>query len=932
MNDFSCLAGQFRNLLTLPDAPTAAATAMAEELLRNVRHSDFSRPAFEFFLDALGIENVLGNQVDQERGMWRAFPGLGELLDAVFSVQSVDPDDEAEWIEAFKTFKDAMNARASKRVRPEKETVKKQFNVLGYFLFGVRRDVLRKSEGSSAVRRQRWLNVCLAGFRATALALNQTMEESLNPTLGTMEKQRERLDQSARMIAAALENLPISRAEKVRVRIDEESISVALEIAKSRGDIGPSTKKNYCRRASAYLGGRWYNFHGRGGGGVRGPADEEDENEPEIDAKQWDSVDDDFTAEKDIAEGGCREEWEVPPEVRRVAAKTPGTVAFSRSFVPPGLAPMWSGRFITAEAFGVLLAALLGNGTADFFESENLTVFGLLLVLLNFGFDPGLALTIEAGGENVVSGNTIAFDGDGFWIQPRSEADAPVLGETETDTAYFLPSSVHFRLPTPQSVSAYIHLIRSYNLISGANAQSEIETPNRLFLVRQSFPGWPDRAIPLSEAIVDNTLFLATEKLRREQGFVLDGKPVRLRRVARTATALLRHVGGLDELTSALIRGRVPRHLVPQCHYSNVDVSEIIDAHRRAVEKTIAFVIEKSAPAIAELGLLPIRNQISEVAVIKPESGITAPERDPDGVQISVVTRFEDFSDLLDTDQSDPETPISIPSRFGSPFVPRTESVREYLSRMHASLADKTVDWRVRRNRLVVYVGLICMYATGVRPSEIEHLSPYRVGWMSRRMYLAVEAKRNKHYSEWRKVGIPVPVPDWFELLETVGGEATNTIIRRYANRLEEHFTPDRQSSVFWLLTGRFLPRRLSVGNLGEWLKDDEENAAGPFPWRLNSSRHLFRTEAVRMGEARSEIDALLGHMTRGRESLGLFSALPSERVIQAGERISSRLVDVLGIKPPEIDPKFFSANFTPLFQKPERADFSVPGLFGRPA
>jgi hypothetical protein len=106
------------------------------------------------------------------------------------------------------------------------------------------------------------------------------------------------------------------------------------------------------------------------------------------------------------------------------------------------------------------------------------------------------------------------------------------------------------------------------------------------------------------------------------------------------------------------------------------------------------------------------------------------------------------------------------------------------------------------------------------------------------------------------------------------------------------------------------LLRRVTPATLAEWFRDSEENVAGEFPWRINSTRHFFRTTALRMGEPKEMIDALLGHMTRGREALGLFATVPVGPIAETGERISRRIETVLSIRPPEWDRSWLEPHF----------------------
>ena len=69
------------------------------------------------------------------------------------------------------------------------------------------------------------------------------------------------------------------------------------------------------------------------------------------------------------------------------------------------------------------------------------------------------------------------------------------------------------------------------------------------------------------------------------------------------------------------------------------------------------------------------------------------------------------------------------------------------------------------------------------------------------------------------------------------------------------------------------------------------------FVWKTNAARHSFRSTAMRLGVPGKIIDALMGHLTRGRETLGRFSMHDRADERRWAELLAAHIADELAIE-----------------------------------
>ena len=160
------------------------------------------------------------------------------------------------------------------------------------------------------------------------------------------------------------------------------------------------------------------------------------------------------------------------------------------------------------------------------------------------------------------------------------------------------------------------------------------------------------------------------------------GEPVDLDRISRSAATLLVEYGGMNELTAALVRGLIPRHLASQAFYTNMTHEEVGQAHRQAANKLFEHMTSVSREWTMRLGIFPlVANSAHQ------ETGILL---SPAGANVG---------------------------RIGSPFVPQAKPLREYLTRLRVGI-DDCADWRLSFNRLTAYSTLVLMLLTAAHQTR----------------------------------------------------------------------------------------------------------------------------------------------------------------------------------------------------------------------
>jgi hypothetical protein len=312
------------------------------------------------------------------------------------------------------------------------------------------------------------------------------------------------------------------------------------------------------------------------------------------------------------------------------------------------------------------------------------------------------------------------------------------------------------------------------------------------------------------------------------------------------------------------VRGEVPRHLASQAHYTNELIADIAHAHEKAYRRVYEHLRERSRALIEHLKLVPLTIEDS-----------------PENMAASTVKTM---------------TPIQAADerRIGSPFVPQRETLRDYLSDLRSSIGE-TTDWRLGFNRLTVYTALTLMFLTGIRPIELKWLNHARLHLNNAAGMLAVKAKFNQHHREWRSLELPMLVTQQLSIYRTYAEKVLDRLSRNYGRSPSEVEAHLKGALLFFISKG-FLPRPVTTGALRAYLQGTELELVA-YERRLTCGRHLYRTTAMNQRHNSAIIDLLIGHTTRGREALGMFSMHDWRTNIISSGQIVEGIVDQLGIE-----------------------------------
>lgn len=220
------------------------------------------------------------------------------------------------------------------------------------------------------------------------------------------------------------------------------------------------------------------------------------------------------------------------------------------------------------------------------------------------------------------------------------------------------------------------------------------------------------------------------------------------------------------------------------------------------------------------------------------------------------------FSWLL-RDEMDGITAAHLEGRVGSPFVPRTERLRQYFGDLIARLEELRPGdlnaWIRAHNLYTVYVYLVLMWATAIRP----HCDPLitRESLRGPRGWIIIADKDNGTFRERRPV--PVCTVAWKLLVDLE--QSTDTFCRWLAS--VGHPISFDEQLLFVIIReteGKALTPELARTVLhGEALE---------YPWKFNSARHYWVSTWLAMERPLARIEAFLGHVHEGTEPWGPFS------------------------------------------------------------
>lgn len=833
-----------REVLLLP-ASSLQSLQLAAQL---IQASKESRPAeyhtaYPLFTDVADM----GSGENGQRGLLRTTDGISDLLNAAFEVIDIDYFVWQMWTDALSAFREdveefAQGAPARKlNERPHKED-----NILADFLSNTRRAIGQVEAQQGEVGEGRWRNLCLAAYRATRLAVDYQVGK-------TEAIRRGRAERSAFAVKVAIQYLPSESFELEGIQLTVASGAIAdairarLRHARSHNEkYAHSTAKNHFRYAAWLLSGRTYPWKGtsphagirtHGGRGTRARSPYAG-----TETDRWSKQ-----RREQIEEGAAPSEFDLPVDTPTRRSAPRGTANRSLATRPAGKLPSWAQRYLTAETLGFVIAWLAGDHDITKPQPLRRAALAFTLTQLSYGFNAKLLFganisTRPSDAHKTLPSSALFYeqhapDRATFYVTPRGR-DRPKVFASESDKPdLYVPCSSVIALPAPTIVARCL-----------ARGTARSDEPKEVFAIYdETQGGW----IVLDEHNV-NDLLQPLEAMVREK--------VDVGRIGRSAEVLLEETAGMDELVAAIIRGEIPRILASQTHYTNIAAEDIRRVHLDAYRNIFRIVSEASRSVVIAHDLRPLKDLFAGDSDETTSGAASCGEQE----------------------------------RIGSPFVPRTDLLSKYLDELRHAVSD-TKDWRLRFNRFTAYTVLLLQHLTGMRPDELKRLLDQRIQ-LDHQSALAVDAKINQKYREWRSLEL---APLAAQQLDAYRTARADVLHRVWVERLrsDEEVDRERREVFFFFLSRRYLPRPVTTNSLRQYLQSTEETGITPYEWRLNSPRHMYRTTAVEMKVPSAVIDALMGHLTRGRESLGYYSHHDWIEEQQFANSIAAEVSERLGLK-----------------------------------
>lgn len=239
-------------------------------------------------------------------------------------------------------------------------------------------------------------------------------------------------------------------------------------------------------------------------------------------------------------------------------------------------------------------------------------------------------------------------------------------------------------------------------------------------------------------------------------------------------------------------------------------------------------------------------------------------------------------------------------ARLGSPFLPKEDAARQYLHTLF-SVYENEAEPFAKHNYLTAYVSLCLMHATAVRPHELENITADQILFFGDEMggngQICLTRKKNLVFDEWRMLSLTRPFAELLKFYRRAAEETIELLIGNGA--YPGDVAADRDGSLLFFISNSKYVHGITSGKLLDFLKNKTALAMPPYPWRLNAARHFFATTALLLEVPRKLIDALLGHMTTGREPRNKNAKLLSSDELAAAETIVKVIQEKLDIKFP---------------------------------
>jgi integrase len=769
------------------------------------------------------------------QGLLKVVDGLKDIIIASFEVVEAEYRIEQQWLCLIEEFRQDIVAHLQESAF-QLEPVKKQ-NILAYFLYHTRKLIFDLDQ-------ERWRRLCLAAYRATRVAVNSVALSD--------EVEWNRAQRQARSIEVILRYLPADswRREGSPLTLSPEAIVDAISASQSlrRPEFQRETAEGHGRLATPLFSGKPYSWNEANRTRISAEAARETRN---LDATPTQKLQDEPGADpsselrkEQVDEGAAPSEFDPLTNLPTQRLAPVGSANRAYATRPAGKLPLWARSLLTAEALGFTLAWLLRGREVEQMPASDLQTLTFILLQVSYGFKPEVILKAKRGkqpGDSEAQTLQLVYDHGTFWVTPLGQDGNLVFAVGSEKPSLYMPSSHSVPLPAPRIIQRC--LARLEHFYSRAAEQNTWLFPSHNDATAKG-------ELALVEAINDQLRPLLSTLRER----------VEVDRISRSATILLTEGGRTDELILGIIQANIPRHLRSQAHYTSLAYNTVQETHTLTYKNLLKHLCEASRPLIESFKLPPIDHLFSDD--LAPQSSSAA---------------------LPDLNR-----------RMGSPFVPKTELMRTYIERLRTAIGHND-EWRVRFNRFVAYVVLAVMHLTGIRPDEVKRLSTARISLSDEEGSLAVDGKVNGVHREWRVIDLAPLAVQQLLVYQAHAADAIQRIWRDHARTLEE-IQQARQQALFFFISRRYLPVPITTRTLGNYLRTADELGMPPFDWRLNSPRHFYRTKAVELGVPSTIIDALLGHSSRGREPLGIFSQHDRLEEREAAIFIASKVTEDLGL------------------------------------
>lgn len=852
--------------------------------------------AYALFVDFLHLTELDGRD---RRGVIHSRNGMRDVLEAAAEKSNLTLPATRQLLDFLDDFfADVQRIDAGEPTFRVK-TVQKKDNAIAYFLHNYRRKI---EEIGDKENFPRWSVLCLALYRALRVAVDTPAE--------TEDNWHQRVSMSSLAVLHIGKYLPLdflldedlpesfgrgAVADATRVWFRKKKTDVDyLELQRRRATRFFAGKRysweKYRKRKSrirdkpkiktSFSGDVVHNFSGNDA-----PGGTEEPEEERFSAGTLEDVWAD-QARQQIREGAAPAEFEAAAEqLPRERQAVEGSAANSFALQPPNQTPSWAKSRLTAEMLGVTLSWLESRARVSPEDRFRRSILTFVKLQIFYGFSASTLLDARVSAKWTARQNTVGkkdekgksspepivlYKNGVFTVRPSRQDGNSILATRQTDKTVYEDSGFDFDLFVPPSAKESFDFSHRQADDTAADAASRktfaAESLDNLFIVpAENGKGWQ----PLTEKVVNEELKMLNNELSQ---VIPAASKVTAARIGTSAATLLRE-HGLNELIAALVCGEIPRHLASQPFYTNLTEREIRASHRTALNSVLSEMEKKSVPLREKLNL-------------------TA---DSDVLDDSLYASFTGNAAAYSPADSNS---VSGNKRFGSPFVPRVAPLRSWLGDLRKSI-NLPDERRLLFNRLTAYSLLHLFLLSGMRPLEINHLTVADASLNSIEPTLALLAKLNKSFQEWRTLELAPPAARQLAVY-TEFAEAAKTEVFERARFSREQIEKKIGGAIFFYLRRDYTPVPLKWRGLKSFFSG---GALGlpPFLWETNSPRHLYRTTAMRLGLTDKIIDALLGHATRGAESLGVLSVHNRRAEREAAEQLAAHLeneLELLYVRP----------------------------------